>query len=157
MDALYYSSYDEFATIILCLLVTGSLFFLMAGLRSIRHNLLEGLLFLFLGLFFCSTHFLYLFNLPHGTLISLTSWRLDIFGWLVLFLAPALILLYLLFGLINFLLANFRNGLIKIFFGLTLICYLYMLGSSWPVDVKGIITLLFSLTWFEIEVLSVEA
>ena len=151
MDKLYYTAYHELAYIILCLMIAGSLFFMMSGIRALRNQLQEGWLYLTISLFFTAVHFFYLYNLPPDNSISLLAMRLDTFQWLTLFFAPALILLYLVVGIVSMVVAKFRNGLIRLFFGLTLLCYIYMLGTSWPMDIKGIITILFTLSYLEIE------
>ena len=74
-----------------------------------------------------------------------------IWSWLTILFAPALIVLFITFGLLNFVLDYFRIGLIKLFFGLTLLCYIFMLGQEWAFDVRGIITIIFCLIWFEVE------
>ena len=40
---------------------------------------------------------------------------------------------------------------VKVFFGLTLLCYLYMVGQSWPIDVKGILTIIWLTMLFKTE------
>ena len=112
---------------------------------------MEGLVYLTIALFFVSAHLLLLFNIPIDNSLSYITSQLNIWIWLIIILAPALIFLFVSFGLVNFLFNNSRLGLVKIFFGLTLLCYLFMLGSSWPVDLKGIITFLFCFAWFEVE------
>ena len=42
-------------------------------------------------------------------------------------------------------------GLIKMFFGLTLFCFLYMLGESWPTDIKIILSGIWLLILFKTE------
>ena len=123
----------------------------MAGVRELKQQSMEGLLYLVLGIFFSIAHFLLLQNLPFDSMLSLYLGSLNFWQWLTILFAPSLIVLYLAIGLFNFAIEQFRNGLIKIYFGLTLICFLYMLGTDWAVDVKGIITIVFCLTWFEVE------
>jgi hypothetical protein len=77
--------------------------------------------------------------------------NLNFWQWLIAFFAPALITLYLLFGFFNMLMSKVKLGLVKIFFGLTLLCYLFMLGGNWPLDVRGIITLIWIGLWFDVE------
>ena len=137
--------------LILSGLVAAALFFAMAGLREIKESCLEGLLFLALSLFFALAHFFLLFNTTSANCISHAVAQPDFWGWLISLLAPALIVLYLGFGLFSLLAASFREALVKTFFGLTLACYLYMLGPHWPVDVRGILTLIWCGTWFNLE------
>jgi hypothetical protein len=137
--------------LILSGLVAAALFFAMAGLREIKESCLEGLLYLALSLFFVLAHFFLLFNTTSANCISHAVAQPDFWGWLISLLAPALIVLYLGFGLFSLLTARFREALVKTFFGLTLACYLYILGPHWPVDVRGILTLIWCGTWFDLE------
>jgi hypothetical protein len=132
-------------------LMAAALFFAMAGIREIKLEKLDGLLYAALAAFFLAAHFYYLLNLPDKTPLG-SSENLAIFWqWIVAVLAPALIALYLVIGLVNFALAHVRTGLVKMFFGLTLVCFLYVLGQSWALDIKGIVTAVWCLVWFDVE------
>jgi hypothetical protein len=135
----------------LCALLAASMFFGMIGLRILRDEDLEGRLFIALSIFFFCAHLLYLVNLPPGNPLTALASEADIWSWLVVLLAPVLITVYLPFGLHSFLQRRVRPGLVKVFFGLTLLCYLYMVGQSWPIDVKGVLTLIWCLTWLNVE------
>lgn len=137
--------------LILSGLAAAALFFAMAGLREVRESCQEGLLYLALSLFFALAHFFLLFNTTSTNCISRAVAQPDFWSWLISLLAPALIILFLGFGLFSFLTARFREALVKTFFGLTLACYLYMLGPQWPVDVRGILILIWCGTWFDLE------
>ena len=127
-------------------LVAASLFFAMAGFRELSSRALEGLLFLALAVFFFCLHLFLLFNhQAHGELIP------DTWHWCISILAPVLIGMYLLMGLVSFVSSHVRPGLVKIFFGLTLLCYLYMLGTGWSVDTKTILTAWYGGIWFNLE------
>ena len=103
-------------------LVAAALFFAMAGLREIKESCQEGLLYLALSLFFALAHFFLLFNATSTNCISRAVAQPDFWSWLISLLAPALIVLFLGFGLFSFLTARFREALVKTFFGLTLAC-----------------------------------
>lgn len=135
----------------LCGLVAAGMFFLMAGVRELKSQRLEGLLYLTLGLFFIVAHIVYFASLPVDSPVSFLTCQLDFWNWIIHVLAPVLIALYLLLGLYDFFKAELRAALVKAFFGLTLLCFLYMLGPDWPVDVKGILALVWSLVWFNVE------
>ncbi len=141
----------DFTYITLVLMLSASLFFLMVGIRSLKRDCYEGLLFVALSAFFAVAHFFYLFNIPIDSPLSFIFTRGDLWVWLTILFSPALIILFISFGLVNFFLDYFRYGLIKIFFGLTLLCYVFMLGDAWAFDIRGIITILFGLIWFEVE------
>lgn len=137
--------------ITLILMLGASLFFMMAGIRSLKSACIEGLLFFALSLFFAATHFFYFYNLPIDSPLSFTFSHNLLWSWLTFLFAPALIILFISFGLVNFVLDYFRVGLIKIFFGLTLLCYIFMIGNTWAFDIRGIITIIFCFIWFEVE------
>lgn len=137
--------------ILLILMLGACLFFLMAGIRSLRNVCLEGLLFLAVSLFFLVAHIFFLNNLPIDSPLAFLIRRFDLWVWLTYLFAPSLIVLFISFGIVNFFLDYFQYGLIKIYFGLTLMCYLFMIGNTWALDVRGIITILFSFAWFKVE------
>jgi len=137
--------------LILSGMVAAALFFAMAGLRELKDGCNEGLLYLTLALFFAIAHLYLLYGTATANHIDHPLTNLDLWGWLIVLVAPALIVLYLGFGLLNFLTARFREAMIKTFFGLTLVCYLYMLGAHWPIDVRGILILIWSGLWFNLE------
>ena len=146
-----YMIFDNLTFYMLSLMIAASLFFLMAGIRELKDQCFEGLLYITIAMFFIAAHTLLLLNLPIDNTLSMILSRMNLWVWLSMIFAPALIFLFLLFGLYNFIMNNARLGLTKIFFGLTLICFLFMLGTDWPVDLKGIITFLFCIAWFDLE------
>lgn len=129
-------------------LLAGGLFFFMVGLRELTDEQFYGYFFGALGFFFFCLHAVFLFSLPAASspLQHITVWQ-----WLIAFMAPALIALFLLFGFFNMLMSHVRAGMVKVFFGLTLLCYLFMLGGNWPSDVRGILVLIWSMVWFDVE------
>jgi len=129
----------------------AALFFLMVGIRELKQHAYEGLLYIVISLFFVVAHIFYLFNIPNDNLLLMVMNQISFWHWAFMILAPVLIVLYLLLGLFHFLAVNIRVGLLKIFFGLTLLCYLFMLGTNWPLDVKGILTFIWFFIWFEVE------
>jgi hypothetical protein len=44
-----------------------------------------------------------------------------------------------------------HDGLVKLFFGLTLLCYLYILGANWPLDIRAVLTLVWLGFFFKTE------
>jgi hypothetical protein len=128
-----------------------ALFFAIVGLREIRDERPEGYLFLTLSLFFLLAHALFLSNLPTSDYTWQMLSELSFWSWLVLLFAPALITLFLVRGLLNFAMSRSRIGTVKIFFGLTLFCYLYMVGSHWPLDVRGLLTTIWLILLFRLE------
>jgi len=129
-------------------LIGLALFFALVGIREIRDERPEGSLFLVIAIFLTIAHAVLLNNLlsTTGTLGSLNSW-----SWLVSLLAPALIVLFLARGLFNFARYENSDGLVKLFFGLTLFCFVFMLGSNWPLDVRAILTLIWVVVLFKVE------
>jgi hypothetical protein len=119
-------------------LLWGALFFAVVGTREVRHGFAEGYLYLTLGIFFAVAHAVVTVNaLDNGLLPGIG--HLNLWTWLVGLFAPVLIALFCLRGLTSLVLLERREGLFRVFFGLTLLCYLYMLGSHWPIDVRAIL------------------
>jgi len=143
--------FDTTALLQIMALLVGALFFAMAGLRELKNERPEGYFFLTLSVFFLMAHGYCICNLPPDLSVIPVSGGLGIWQWLVNLLAPALIILLLVFGLFSLLMTRLWEGLVKIFFGLTLLCYLYMLGGSWPIDMRGILTVIYGSVWFHIE------
>jgi hypothetical protein len=139
------------AVLHLTILVAAALFFAMAGLRSIKHEEPEGFLYLTLALFFFLIHLFYIANYPDDSPVTNPFREWSVWHWTVVLGAPALVVLYLMLGAVHLCLYRFRQGMYNFFFGMTLICYLYMLGGGWPLDVKAILTLAWGLTWFKLE------
>lgn len=144
--------FTDYSYLLLLFSLSASLFFFMAGIRELKQNCMEGLLYLTIALFFAAAHVVYLFQIPLDSTTAYYFHTMNLWSWIVILLAPAMIVLFILFGLFAFCLDQIRNGLVKIFFGMTLLCYLYMLGPEWSADVKGIIAFLYALIWFDLEI-----
>jgi len=132
-------------------LVAVFLFFLMAGLRSLKNQEPKGFLFFTLALFFFLIHLFYIANSPDDSSAADPFRDWSIWNWIVVLATPALIVLYLVLGAIHCVLFRFHRGLYRIFFGMTLLCYVYMVGGQWPVDARAILTLIWGVTWFNLE------
>lgn len=147
LEILFSSSNFYFLTA----LAAASLFFFMAAARELKNECYEGFFYVPLAIFFGLAHILSLFYLPvDGPLRYLIS-DINVWSWAAMFLAPALIILFVLQGLLSLARTNLSAALVKVFFGVTLLFFLFEIGYQWPADVKGIITLLYCLTWFEVE------
>ncbi len=136
---------------ILLALLAAALFFAMVSMRELKDRFLDGLLYLALALFFIVAHFFLLSNTTMADRAIQIAVEIDFWGWLVAVLAPVIIVLYLCLGLVSAITSHFREGLVKVFFGLTLISYLYLIGPHWALDVRGILTLIWSGMWFNIQ------
>ncbi|UCG61352.1 MAG: hypothetical protein JSV52_13685 [Candidatus Zixiibacteriota bacterium] len=132
-------------------LLATALFFLMVAIRDLMNDHYEGFMYLPLAMFFGAAHGFYLWQLPIDSTISILLADLNVWTWMVYVLAPTLVLLFVLLGAFNLIRINVTAAMVKIFFGVTLVCYLFMLGTNWPTDVKGIITVIYCLTWFHLE------
>jgi hypothetical protein len=153
MDQYLSSFFSQASLYLLSALVAAALFFIMVGLRELADNQHEGYLYIVLGMFFMGSHFYLLLNLPayQGTDVGTVQNLALVWHWLVTIFAPALIGLFLLLGLYNFVITKVKLGLTKIFFGLSLTTFLFWLGQSWALDVKGVLTLLWTIVWFDVE------
>ncbi len=151
MEATLNQLYANGSLIMMSGLIAAALFFVMVGVRELRDERMEGVLYLVLGLFFFGAHFYYLMNLPDPTPMGVQASLNRVWSWLSLIFAPALIGLFLLIGFYNFLVTQVKLGLTKMFFGMSLVAYLYLLGAGWAVDIKGILTVVYSMIWFNVE------
>jgi hypothetical protein len=122
-------------------LVGLALFFLLAAIRELRDECAEGYLYLVIAIFLGVGHAVMLENAlscdpPIPFLANLDFWK-----WLVVLAAPPLIVLFIVRAIVSFVMAAGREALVKLFFGLTLLCFLYMVGTDWPSDVRGMLTI----------------
>ncbi len=132
-------------------LLAAALFFLMVAIRDLRSDRYEGFMYFPLAMFFGAAHGFYLWYFPIDSTASMFFADLNVWTWLAYALAPALFILFIVLGLFSLVRINVAAAMVKIFFGLTLVCYLFMLGTDWAPDVKGIITFIYCLTWFHVE------
>lgn len=151
--AFLFASFGQTSQLILHCLLAGGIFFAMAGLRELNCRELQGCLFLATSLFFAALHLVYLNNLSPTVLASLGMSQIDLWQWLTQILAPVIIALFLIYGMIR-MVHSVRAGMIKLFFGLTLFCYLYMVGANWPIDVKGILAIVYTGFFFDVSLKS---
>lgn len=133
-----------------------ALFFFMVGLRDIQGDRPEGYLYLSISLFFFLAHCLYLTNLPESEFTWQQIPGISLWSWLVLLVAPALIALFVLRSMFSFIILHGHIGMVKLFFGLTLFCYLYMVGADWPIDVRAVLTIIWLSFFFKMELGVVE-
>jgi hypothetical protein len=140
-----FSSYIGFQ---LSALLAGVLFFVMIGFRELKSEDFTGLVYILLAMFFLCIHGYLLWNQPadESAFHNIGFWQ-----WLVRFLAPALIALYLVLGGFSFLMARYGAALVKILFGLLLMGLLFFLGGNWPIALRGTAVLVWSGLWFRVE------
>lgn len=127
------------------------MFFVLLGLREIQDDRPEGFLYLMIAIFLAVAHAVLLDNMISTTPELAVLGPINVWLWLVFLLAPALICLFLLRSMVNFALYQGRDGLFKLFFGLTLLCFVYMLGDHWPMDVRGILIIIWIGFFFKTE------
>ncbi len=157
MDYLFGNVFDFSTFLYLTGLLVAALFFAKIGIRDIKLGHYDGLIYLALSLFFIGAHVVFLFaGRADNTLFSFAS-RLNFLSWFVLLFAPALVILYLVFGLYNFIRMNLFDGFARVFFGTTLIGFLYFIGLDWAVSLKAFLTLLYCGAWLLIEISTLEA
>jgi hypothetical protein len=156
MNILFGDLFDLGAFMYLTGLLAAGLFFARMAISEIKSDHFDGLAYIPLALFFIGIHIVFLFvGKPQNTLFSFAS-RLDLISWFVLLFAPALVVLYLLFGLYDFIRMNVQNGLVRLFFGMTLVAFLYLIVPGWPMLFKALLTMLYCGVWVTIEVKTAE-
>lgn len=152
MDLLFGNLFDFSTFLYLTGLLTAALFFAKSGIRDIKLGHYDGLVYIALSLFFVAAHVVFLFaGKADNTLFSFAS-RLDLTSWFVLLFAPALVILYLVFGLYDFIRMNLFEGFVRVFFGATLIGFLYIIGVDWAVSLKAFLTMLYCGAWIMLEI-----
>jgi hypothetical protein len=118
------------------------LFFVLAGIREVRDDCAEGYFYLTIAVFLAIAHAVLLDNALSSSSELPFLANLNVWHWLVVLLAPALIVLFVIRATVSFATLDSREGLVKLFFGVTLLCYLYMLGVNWPADIRGMLTII---------------
>jgi len=134
----------------LCGLIAASLFFVMVGIRELRMDRYEGLMYIGLAVFFIFAHGVFLMA-NSGSSLNRYWEQINIFEWVALLLGPALILLYLSLGLLSLIKFHLAEALLKIVLGGALIGILYTFGFGWPEAIKALLVIVFGCFWFTIE------
>lgn len=116
------------------------LLFVLIGIREVRDDCAEGYFYLTIAVFLAIAHAVLLENALSSSPALPFLANLNVWHWLVVLLAPALVVLFVIRALVSFVTMDGSEGLVKLFFGTTLICYLYMIGINWPADVRGMLT-----------------
>jgi len=132
--------------------VAFSISFASVGLKQIKQKGYDGIIYLIIALFFMAAHAYFLIEQPFRIFPGSVLDGINFIKWIELVLAPPVILVFLLSGLYAFVKSAFKEGLVKIFFGLTLFCFLYMLGSAWPLSVKAALTVFWLILLFVVEI-----
>jgi hypothetical protein len=131
--------------------LTAALFFLGVGLREIKSGVVEGLLYLSMSIFFVASHFLYLANIPDSSRFAAMVADLNLWEWVTTMFVPALIAMFLARSICDLARLQHRPALTRMFFGLTLLCFIYMIGAAWPEDAKATVAAFYGFTWFDLE------
>ena len=117
------------------------LLFVLIGIREVRDDCPEGYFYLTVAVFLGVAHAVLLDNALSSSPELPFLANLDVWYWLIVLLAPALIVLFVVRALVSFVIMDNREALVKLFFGATLLCYLYMIGVNWPADIRGSLTI----------------
>jgi len=132
-------------------LIIATLISARIGVKELRRGHSDGSMYIVLSLFFLSTHAVFLFTgRPENTLFSYAT-QLDILSWFIIMLAPAMIVLYLIYGLFSLFQMKITSGLVKLILAAVLIGFLYFFGREWEF-IKAGITVALCATWFLIEI-----
>lgn len=132
MELTFQKIYSDCSYLILPGFIAVSFSFTSAGLRHLRHKGYEGIVYFILALFFMVAHACFIFEIPCRFFPVSALTGISLGKWTDLILIPALLITFILSGLYAFIRTYFNEGLLKIFFGLTLYCYLFMLDINWP-------------------------
>jgi len=129
---------DMMVMILIMLAVLG-MFMAVGALRAFRTNLTAAFIYATLSLFCWTLHFVWLVNAPDESilfyLVDMSAAR-----WLVFIFAPALVILFLTSGAYWYAKEGMVEALPRLFFGLTLLLLLYMLGVDWPLEFRGLLS-----------------
>ena len=114
----------------------------IASLRSFKKNAVESLVYFTLSAFFWALHLIWVFYPPPESIlyccVSINFW-----SWIVFLFSPALAIVFLINSMYWFAKDGGWPALMRLFFAVTLPCFLYMVGQEWSIVVKGF----FGLVW----------
>ncbi len=125
-------------------IMTGISFF-----KSLKKNSVEALINFTLSAFLWSLHFIWIAYAPPSSILFSAS--PNFWQWLVFLFSPALVIVFLAYAMYWYAKSGGRPALIRMFFGVTLACLLYMLGQNWPEPVQGVLSLLWIFFLWKVE------
>ena len=132
-------------------LIAAALFLASTGIRLLKADRFEGLIYVGLSVFFVVAHLIFLSaGHPKSSVVSFTS-QLTVVSWLAQLFAPAVVLLFVFFGVISCLKCSFAEGLLKVFIGLALLVLLITIGGESHYAAKAFFAIVFGLVWFGLE------
>ena len=140
---------DMMVMILIMLAVLG-MFMTVGALRTFRTNLTAAFIYATLSLFCWTLHFVWLVNAPDGSILYYFT-DMSAARWLVFIFAPALVILFLTSGAYWYAKEGLVEALPRLFFGLTLLLLLYMLGIDWPLELRGLLSLFWAAFLFASE------
>ena len=132
-------------------LLAASFFFGMIGLRFLKQELFEGLIFVAVAFFFFVANIILVLTESNGMVLSLTGLLETALYWIVFIMGPAVIMLFIILGLYNLLKFEISESLCKIFLGIFLIMILFTVGFNWPELLKAGLVITFLFFWFSFE------
>jgi len=132
-------------------LIAAALFLAGTGIRYLKADRFEGLVYIGLSFFFIVAHLIFLnAGCPKSSIVSFTS-QLTPVSWLAQLFAPAVVLLFIFFGMISCLKCSFAEGLLKVLIGLALLVILSTIGGESQTTAKAFIAVVSGIVWFGIE------
>ncbi len=137
-EQIYYWLGDIMVVILMILAALG-MFMAVGAVRTFRTNLTATFIYGTLSLFFWTLHFVWLANVSDESILYYCV-DMSAAKWLVFIFAPALVALFLTSGAYWYAKEGMGEALPRLFFGLTLLCLLYMLGVDWSVQFKGLLS-----------------
>ena len=129
--------------IVLITLATLGLMAAIASLKSFKKNSVESIIYFTLSAFFWTLHLIWIIYAPPESILFCCV-SIDIWYWLVYLFSPALAIVFIIYSMYWFAKSGGWPALLRIFFGVTLPCFLYMVGQDWSIVIKGML----SVTWF---------
>ena len=140
----------DIMVMILIMLAVLGMYMTVGALRAFRTNLTAAFIYGTLSLFFWTLHFVWLANASDE---SILYYCVDMCAakWLVFIFAPALVTLFLTSGAYWYAKEGLVEALPRLFFGLTLLLLLYMLGVDWPLEFRGLLSFFWAAFLFATE------
>jgi len=121
----------------------------VAFFKGLKKNTVETLIYFTLSAFLWALHFIWISFAPPESILFHAS--INFWQWLVYLFSPALVIVFLVYSMYWYAKSGCWQALVRIFFGVTLACLLYMVGAHWPEAVKGILSLMWVFFLWRVE------
>ena len=136
-------------TIVLIILAALGIITSVSFFKNFKKKPGEAMVYFTLSVFLWALHSIWISYAPPESILFHSS--IGFWQWLAYMISPALVMVFLINAAYLYAKIGSWPALVRIFFGLTLVCLLHMLGQNWSVYFKGALTLLWVIFMWRLE------